>query len=288
MARDGDPAVRPRLYVIVPVLNEVGNLPRLFDSFRETATAHDDAFRVEFIIVDDGSTDGTADVVRELAGPLDLVLLTHSVNRGPGRAFGTAFEHLASRLADDDYVVTLEGDNTSRQELLRQMLRRAGEGHDVVLASPYMYGGGIANTDPARVLISHVANAFVKEFLGIHGILTVSSFFRLYRGEAIKRLQARYGPRIVERAGFESMVEMLMKMMYLRMRISEVPMVLDTGLRSGKSAMKISRTALGYLSLFRRKSAWRARGGEEPAIGRAAQGREAAQLPVRLTSGGGR
>jgi dolichol-phosphate mannosyltransferase len=253
---------RPHLYLVVPLLNEVANLPRLFEAFGATAAEHADALQVEVVVVDDGSTDGTGRVARELAGALDVVVLAHPINRGPGQAFGTAFEHLAPHLTEHDYVVTLEGDNTSRQELLRQMLHRAQEGHDVVLASPYMYGGGLANTNATRVMISHVANAFVKEFLGIHGILTMSSFFRLYRGHAIQRLQLHYGPRIVERAGFESMVEMLLKMTYLQMRISEVPMVLDTGLRSGKSTMKIGRTALGYLALFMRKGAWRARAGE--------------------------
>ena len=53
----------------------------------------------------------------------------------------------------------------TRHELLRRMFHRAEEGYDVVLASPYMYGGGIVNTSPLRVFLSHVANAFVKELL---------------------------------------------------------------------------------------------------------------------------
>ncbi len=61
----------------------------------------------------------------------------------------------------------MEGDNTSRHELLQQMFTRSGEGYDVILASPYMYGGGITNTSTYRVIISHVANAFVKEFIGL-------------------------------------------------------------------------------------------------------------------------
>lgn len=142
------------------------------------------------------------------------------------------------------------------------MLHRAGEGYDAVLASPYMYGGGLVHTVPLRVMLSHIANAFVKEFLGVHGILTVSSFYRLYRGACILQLQERYGQRVIERAGFESMVEMLMKMMYLEMTISEVPMVLDTSRRAGKSKLKLGRTALGYLALYRHKRRWEQRAGK--------------------------
>jgi dolichol-phosphate mannosyltransferase len=103
-----------------------------------------------------------------------------------------------------------------------------------------------------------MANVFVKEFLGIHGIVTMSSFFRVYRAPVLKRLQAHYGPYIIERTGFECMVEMLLKMIYLRTTISEVPMLLDTSLRVGKPKMRIVRTIRGYLSLWRRKDDWRA------------------------------
>jgi len=248
----------PRLYVIAPVLDEAPNLPRLFEAFREIAREHD-AYGCSVVLVDDGSTDGTAATARSLADGLELTVLEHAVNRGPGAAFGTAFEFVADRLAAEDRVLTLEGDNTSRHELLGRMLRRADEGYDAVLASPYMYGGGIVHTAPVRMTLSHLANAFVKEFLGAHGILTVSSFYRLHRGDCILRLQARYGPRIVERAGFESMVEMLMKMIYLEMTISEVPMVLDTSRRIGASKLKLWRTMLGYLALYRLKRRWQER-----------------------------
>jgi dolichol-phosphate mannosyltransferase len=99
----------------------------------------------------------------------------------------------------------------------------------------------------------------VKDLLDIQGILTVSSFFRLYRGAALLRMQRIFGPGIVERVGFESMVEMVMKMVMVRLAISEVAMTLDSSLRKGKSKMKIVRTIFGYLALWRCKQAWRER-----------------------------
>jgi glycosyltransferase involved in cell wall biosynthesis len=247
---------RRSLYIVIPVLNEAPNLPRLFDGLHAVArqTA---GFEVFVVLVDDGSTDETPQLAEQLASGLDLTVLTHDTNRGPGNAFGTAFAHLASRVRADDLVVTMEGDNTSRIELIAAMLRRSDEGYDAVFASPYMYGGGILHTRPSRVILSHVANAFVKEFLGVHGLLTVSSFFRVYRGASLRRLQECYGERIIERDGFESMIEVVMKMMYLRLSISELPMVLDTTLREGRSKLNTTRTTLGYLALFRHKRIWR-------------------------------
>jgi dolichol-phosphate mannosyltransferase len=242
---------------VVPVFNEYPNLDRLFSSFRKVVEEFGEAHRVHVVMVDDGSVDGTPARAQQLGQDLDLVLLANPVNQGPGAAFARAFEYLAPRLSNADWVVTLEGDNTSRRELIRQMFRRAEEGYDVVLASPYMYGGGITNTSPLRVLTSHLANAFVKELLGAHGILTVSSFFRLYRAPVLLQLQACYGPRVLERTGFECMVELLLKMIYLKCSISEVPMLLDTSQRFGGSKMKVLKTVLGYIALGRRTRAWR-------------------------------
>lgn len=247
------------LYVIAPLFNEVNNLDRLLDSYSQLSRRFSREYKLSFILVDDGSTDGTAQRVEELKSRLKAIVLSHERNLGPGRAFATAFEYLHPRLKENDWVITMEGDNTSGVGLIHQMFLRAKEGYEVILASPYMYGGGILHTSPLRTFLSHVANAFVKEFLGIHGILTMSSFFRLYKGSVIRFLQAEYGPRIIERSGFECMIEILLKMMYLRTRISEVPMVLDGRKRMGKSKMKLLRTVLGYLTLWRDKNRWRPR-----------------------------
>jgi dolichol-phosphate mannosyltransferase len=248
---------RSTLYVLVPVFNEAPNLGRLFQSFTRLQHEFGAAHRVNIVMVDDGSSDDTVGRAAELGSPFDLVILQNPTNQGPGAAFALGFAYLAQRLNESDWVLTLEGDNTSRYELIRQLFRRSEEGYDVILASPYMYGGGIVNTAPLRVLMSHLANAFVKELLGAHGLLTMSSFFRLYRASVLLKLQAYYGPGIVERAGFECMVEMLLKMIYLKTTISEVPMVLDTSLRVGASKMKVMRTVRGYLALGRRTTAWR-------------------------------
>ena len=249
------------LFVVIPALDEAGNIGAVMADLRSLAARVDGRFELAVVLVDDGSTDGTGDAAVREAGELPLSLLRHEAPQGPGRAFAAGFAHLDGRMGADDRLLTLEADNTSRLELVDAMLRRLEEGYDVVLASPYMYGGGIVHTTPLRILLSHVANAFIKEMLSIHGLLTVSSFFRVYRGDAVQRLQAAYGAAIVERAGFESMVEMVMKLVYLRMRISEVPMVLDTSRRVGVSKMRITRTGLGYLALLGGKRRWRASAG---------------------------
>lgn len=252
-----DAGGRRTLHVIIPVLNEAPNMPRLMGDLTVAVTEFEEHVRI--LLVDDGSTDGTVDAARAAGTGLDLTVLRHDANQGPGRAFATAFSQLASDLAPEDWVVTMEGDNTSRVALLHQMRRRAEEGFDVVLASPYLYGGGIINTQWHRAFISHVANVFVKEVLGIRGIMTISSFFRLYRGSIVLRLQRIFGEGIMEVSGFEAMVENLMKLVMVGASISEVAMTLDTSVRIGRSKMPVIRTALGYLRLAGKRRLWTSR-----------------------------
>jgi dolichol-phosphate mannosyltransferase len=242
--------VSARLHVVVPVLDESPNVPRLVRDLGTFTREIGPDLACRVIFVDDGSTDGTAERIEAERGGLDVTVLRHPSNRGPGAAFRTAFEHLAPLLRPEDWVLTLEGDNTSRLSTVKQMLVRRREGFDVVLASPYAYGGGITQTSLVRTFLSHMANGLVKELLGIHGILTMSSFVRLYSAPILGRLQARHGPGIVDSRGFECMVELLRKLVDAGATISEVAMPLDGSLREGPSKMPTLRTIRGYLRLF--------------------------------------
>ena len=247
------------LFIAVPVFNEEPNIPDLCNAFRELATELSGRMAMQFVLIDDGSSDQTVAVARREAAArgLALTVLAHDVNEGPGAAFATGFSWLGERIRDDDWIITMEGDNTSRHELIKQMIGRAsGEGFDAVFASPYMYGGGMTQTSFIRKLLSSGANLIVKDLLDIQGILTVSSFFRLYRGRTLRRMQRVFGPGIVVRTGFESMVEMVMKMTMMKISISEVAMLLDSSRRKGKSKMKLMRTIRGYLVLWRYKRGW--------------------------------
>jgi dolichol-phosphate mannosyltransferase len=245
-------------YVISPVLNEVGNISNLVDGWAEIAVSFP-GYRFQFLLVDDGSNDGTAEAAQATARQRDLALsvLRHESNRGPGAAFATGFLELYGRVEPRDVVITMEGDNTSRISTLKLMIERMDrENVDVALASPYAYGGGITSTTLYRIVLSHLANGSVKAFLGISGIHTISSFFRAYRGSVILSLQQRYGPPIIKQAGFECMVELLKKTMLVGATITEVPMKLDTSLRQGKSKMKVLRTITGYLRVFMGAQKW--------------------------------
>jgi len=244
------------VYVIAPVFNEEGNMPRLLADWR-TLAARLLPDRFSGILVDDGSTDETVACAQRHRADLPVTVLSLSPNQGPGAAFATAFESIAPQLEQGDIVVTTEGDNTSRIDVLCTMIERLKrESLDVVLASPHAYGGGFSDTNGVRMLLSHGGSAFVRTLLGLHGINTTSSFLRAHSASAVLALQARYGARIIERSGFESMVELLIKYVVLQLSVSEVAMKLDSSVRVGESKMKLGKTMVGYLSLLRDRGRW--------------------------------
>ena len=245
------------IHFVIPLYNEAGNVDALIAQVRERLEALGEPYRV--LAVDDGSTDGTADRCRQAAAagaPLEVV--AHPENRGPGAAFRTGFLEVLARAGAGDLVVTMEGDQTSDPRVLPRMIRRAREEDDeIVLASCYLYGGGIRGTNLHRIGLSHVANGLMKKALGLSGLATLSSFYRVYQVTALQAMHRRGGDAFITTRGFECMVEVLYRAAQLKLRISEVPMVLDGSRRVGKSKMRVLRTSLAYLRLAARGVAGR-------------------------------
>lgn len=243
------------IYVITPIFNEEENIETLLNGFKEIVNRFEN--EIFFVVVDDGSTDGTIEEIENRKENLNLTVLDYGCNKGPGFAFATGFEYISNKIDEHDIVVTMEGDNTSRIETLFLMIERLKrENLDCVLASPYAYGGGITNTSLLRTILSHIANTFIKEMLGIRGIHTMSSFFRVYDAKLIMKLQDIFSPRIISMDGFESMIELLKKIILTEATVSEMSMGLDTSLRKGKSKMKVMKTIIGYLFLYFEKKDW--------------------------------
>jgi dolichol-phosphate mannosyltransferase len=237
------------IHVVIPVYDEEGNVEALIGQVRGRLEPLGEPYRI--LAVDDGSTDGTAaECRRAAAAGAPVEVAAHPENRGPGAAFRTGFLEVLSRAAPGDLVVTMEGDQTSDPRVLPRMIRRAREEDDeIVLASCYLYGGGIRGTNLHRIGLSHVANGLMKKALGLSGLATLSSFYRVYQVEALQAMHRRWGDAFITTRGFECMVEVLYRAAQLGLRISEVPMVLDGSRRVGRSKMRVLRTSLAYLRL---------------------------------------
>jgi dolichol-phosphate mannosyltransferase len=201
------------------------------------------------VVVDDHSTDGTIEVLNLYKQELDITIIRHDNNQGPGAAFKNGFSHILGLIGDNDIVVTIEADNTSDLCVLGKMVELLNRGYDVVLAN--VYGTGrIVGATLFRRFLSFWANLLMKLVFRIHGVDTFTSFFRTYRGSALKRLFAAYGENAITEKGFTCMLEILVKFHLLDMHIGQVPMLLDSKIRIGESKMKVIRNMRSTLALI--------------------------------------
>ena len=244
-------------YFVVPVFNEAENVSRVLGDLENfQALVRQQGYQSRILIIDDGSNDGTAEMF-EKAGRSDLTVVRHPVNKGPGAAFETAFSHLLQNgVRAEDLVITLEGDATSDPQIFPRMMKRLVEGDDLILASPYLYGGGFCQVESFRLFLSHMANGLFKMILGVRGLATFSCFFRIYRGSALLKLKAYCPDAIISSAGFECAAEVILKAVRIGLSISEVPFLVDWSRRRGKSKMKIVKTSMGYFRLFAKFYSW--------------------------------
>jgi len=233
-----------KLLFVVPALNEEGNVARLMES---VCALELPGYQKEFLLVNDGSTDRTREVVLGFSSRLPVQVEDHPVNLGVGQGFRTGFSAAMKLLMDDDVLVTIEADNTSDLGILPAMLRQIEGGSDASMASCYAPGGGVKGTTFTRVFLSKVANGIIRFLCGVSEVHTYSSFYRAYRAGSLRRVMKHYGDRFIEEPGFVCMVEVLVKLHRQKLVLTEVPMLLDGGQRKGASKMKILRTIRGYI-----------------------------------------
>lgn len=232
---------RPLVTIVLPAFNEAAILEDGFlaiEAYLRTLSAQ---YRFEYLVIDDGSTDGTAEIADALAAARnDLRVVHHPTNLGVGRAFRTAFEHCRG-----DHVVTLDVDLSYEPQHIGLMLDKLKETRaHVVLASPYMKGGRISNVPWLRRTLSIGANRFLSLFAPGR-LSTLTCMVRAYQGDFIRAL-------VLRATGMEVMPETVYKTMIMRGRIAQVPAHLDWSrqVAAGKkrrSSMRIGRQMIGTL-----------------------------------------
>jgi dolichol-phosphate mannosyltransferase len=228
---------------VIPAYNEAENIPELFADLAPYARE----YGARVIIVDDGSTDGTLEAISEHRRDMHVVVVRHPRNLGLGTAINTGIRAALGESADDDdAIITLEADNTSRLSDLPRMLDRFAEGKDIVLASVYAPGGAIIGIDGWRVTASRAVSTTFRIIGGIHDVHTLSSLYRVYRAGTLRRAAETYGYLLVREPGFAANVELLLKLYNAGASVAEVPTVNDWGRRRGTSKMRLRPTIAAY------------------------------------------
>ncbi|MBI4355027.1 MAG: glycosyltransferase [Candidatus Omnitrophica bacterium] len=241
-------AVPSHVFVVIPAYNEALNLPALLTGVHQVLAAQQESMTL--IVVDDGSEDETAEVVRQLAVTRPIELLRHAQNRGVGAVFRTGFSAACAQAAPHDVIVLMEGDGTSDPAVLPAMLGRIHQGADLVIGSRYRPGGGYGGFSVRRMALSLGANLLLRLRFPMAGVRDYTIFFRAYRAGLLQRGFQRFGERLTELRTFACNAELLIKLRALRPNIAEVPLRYCYGVKRGRSKLAVRRTIAEYLAFM--------------------------------------
>ena len=237
------------IHVVIPAFNEEVALPRIVTKIDRVMREWDWEYQV--IVCDDGSRDGTAEVLDHLRVHYPLTVICHTINRGLGESMRDLLESAAAISRDGDVIVRMDGDDTHEPTFIPRLVSRIEEGYDVVTASRFQRDGGQLGVGAYRAFVSRCANLFMKILFPIRGVMEYSCGYRAYRASLIKRAIAVYGNNFVQLKGlgFTATLEKFVKLKMLGARFSEVGFVLRYDQKQSPSKMVTSLTTLGYFVL---------------------------------------
>lgn len=232
-------------YFLIPSYNEAENLFKLVTNITQSLNG-----KKTVIIVDDGSTDKTVQIIKKLVRKYPVKRIGYRQNTGAGHAFKYGFNYLIPSLKNNDLVVTMEADNTTDYKSLNKMVSFAKK-NDLVLASPHTKGGSFIGVSSFRIALSRISSFCDSLVFDIKKVKTYSSFYRVYTGKILKKLQEVYGSDFITQNGFSAGAEILVKADRIGAKIVEIPATVDWRKRIGKSKMNIFKNTLGHFLLYR-------------------------------------
>lgn len=217
----------PMLSVVVPAMNEEGNLADLHAAL--LAALEPLAIAFEIVLVDDGSTDDTWRAMTALAAAdRRVIALRHRRNFGKAQGLATGFS-----AASGDVILTMDADLQDDPAEIPRFLEKLDEGFDLVSGWKQRRQDPLGKTLPSRLF-----NATVRRVSGVH-LHDFNCGFKAYRGEVVRNIQLygelhRFTPVLAHAEGF---------------RIGELP-VRHHARRWGSSKYGWSRLVKGFLDLL--------------------------------------
>jgi len=239
------------IVVVLPAFNEALCIGDLLNSFCETIA--DEGKSCRLIVVNDGSTDRTIDVVSSFADRIDLELINHPQNRGLAEAIKTGLFQAVETCTDRDIIVTMDSDNSHLPGLLFHMVRLIREGNDLVIASRYQRGAKIRGLSLYRRFLSYVAAMLFRAILPMQGVRDYTCGYRAYRAVLLKKAFQDFGDEFISEPGFSCMVDILLKLRQYDPIIEEVPLILRYDQKLSISKMNVKETILQTMHLLVRR-----------------------------------
>lgn len=235
-----------RALVVVPTYNERENLPQIVPAILATDP------RLDVLVVDDGSPDGTGALADGMAAASPRVHVLHrTTKQGLGRAYLAGFGWALER--DYDLMIEMDADFSHDPKYLLGLLEKIANA-DLVLGSRYATGVNVINWPMSRLLLSWFANKYVRWVTGLP-LTDATGGFKCFRREVLQSLQLDR----VRSNGYAFQVEMSFRVWKKGFRLVELPIVfVDRVEGQSKMNQRIVREAvwmvwwLRFQSLFGR------------------------------------
>lgn len=202
--------------VIIPTYNEKENIEAIITAVMELPIEY------HVLVIDDGSPDGTAVIVKDLmankfAGKLHIVERSGKLGLGTAyiAGFRWAIEH------QYDYIFEMDADfSHNPQDLLKLYDACANQGADVAIGSRYVSGVNVVNWPMGRVLMSYFASKYVRFVLGMKVHDTTAGFV-CYRREVLETIELDK----IRFKGYAFQIEMKFTAYKCGFKIQEVPII---------------------------------------------------------------
>jgi dolichol-phosphate mannosyltransferase len=210
--------------VIIPTYNERDNL----EPISKAVLAADQ--RVDILVVDDNSPDGTGDLADQLAKAEPRIRVLH---RATKQGLGRASLH-ANRWALENgyqFVMEMDADFSHDPKYLPRFLDEAEAGADLVLGSRYVEGGGTVNWGPGRRFISKGGSLYARSILGVD-IRDLTGGFKCFRRNVLESLSLD----AVKSTGYAFQIELTYRALKAGFKVKEIPIVFEDR-RVGQSKM---------------------------------------------------
>jgi len=220
-----------RVIVVIPTYNEIENLPLIAPKVLEQDP------RIELLIVDDSSPDGTGKLADDLARQSPRVHVLHrEAKQGLGPAYRAGLRRALELGAD--FIVQMDADFSHPPETLPALLA-AIEQQDVVLGSRYLNGITVVNWPIERILISWFGNWYARKVTGLP-ISDTTGGFRCIR----RALLERVGFERIRSNGYAFQIELNYRFMKHDARVKEIQFFfLDRTRGTSKLTLRIALEA---------------------------------------------
>lgn len=232
----------PKILVVIPTYNEAENIPKLVPIVLRQAAA------LDILIVDDGSPDGTGQVVKNIMAENSRVfLIERGGKQGLGTAYVAGFKFAIER--GYDLVFEMDADFSHNPNEIPQFLEKIKDA-DLVIGSRYVNGVRVLNWPMNRLLLSYSANVYTQIITGLP-IHDATGGFKCYRIEALKAIDLDK----IKSNGYAFQIEISFKVWKRGFRLVEIPIVfLDRRVGISKMSRSIVYEAVFMLWKLRFRS----------------------------------